>query len=103
MSRDDVGVQVSYPTSCSPQAWAAATPLLFLRLLLRFDPQVRRDRLWCAPALLPGMTRLDLAGIPLAGRRVSVHVDPTGWRIDGLGDELEVITHPREPLTAEAT
>ena len=32
---------VSYPTSCSPQAWAAASPLLFLRTLLRFEPDIR--------------------------------------------------------------
>ena len=102
VSRDDVGIPVSYPTSCSPQAWAAATPLLFLRLLLRFDPQVRRGRLWCAPSLPPGWERLVVQDIPLAGRRVSVTVAGHEWHIDGLGDELEVIPRPREPLTAEA-
>ena len=102
VSRDDVGVPVSYPTSCSPQAWAAASPLLFLRLLLRFDPQVRRGRLWCSPALPVGMERLSVDGIPLAGRRVSVHVDRSEWRIDGLDGALEIIDRPREPLTGEA-
>jgi glycogen debranching enzyme len=29
---------VPFPTSCSPQAWAAATPLLLLRMLLRLEP-----------------------------------------------------------------
>ena len=42
---------VPYPTSCSPQAWAAATPLHLLRTLLRFDPQVPTGRLWCDPAI----------------------------------------------------
>ncbi len=102
VARDDVSVPVSYPTSCSPQAWAAASPLLFLRLLLRFDPQVRRSRLWCSPRLPEGMGRLSVEDIPLAGRRVSVHVDENRWHIDGLGGELEVIDRPREPLTAEA-
>ena len=102
VAREDVGVPVSYPTSCSPQAWAAASPLLFLRLLLRFDPQVRRGRLWCSPKLPEGIERLEVDGIPLAGRRVSVHVDGYGWRIDGLDGALEVIDRPRAPLTAEA-
>ena len=102
VSRDDVGIPVSYPTSCSPQAWAAATPLLFLRLLLRFDPQVRRGRLWCAPSLPPGWERLVVEDIPLAGRRVSVTVEGEHWHIDGLGHELEILARPREPLTAEA-
>jgi hypothetical protein len=48
------------------------------------------------------MERLSVAGIPLAGRRVSIQVEGTAWRIDGLGDGLEVIRRPREPLTAEA-
>ena len=33
-----------YPTSCSPQAWAAASPLLMLRTLLRLDPWVPRGQ-----------------------------------------------------------
>ena len=102
VARTDVGVPVPYPASCSPQAWAAATPLLFLRLLLRFDPQVRRGRLWCSPALPHGMERLSVEGIPLDGRRVSVYVEGGEWRVDGLDDEIEVIRRPREPLTAEA-
>ena len=40
-SRDEVPQPAVYPTSCVPQAWAAATPLLLLRLLLRFDPGPR--------------------------------------------------------------
>ena len=43
---------VSYPTSCSPQAWAAASPLLFLRTLLRFEPDIRNSKLLhLAPAV----------------------------------------------------
>ena len=34
MPREGLSFPVSYPTSCSPQAWAAASPLLFLRTLL---------------------------------------------------------------------
>ncbi|MGH8919886.1 MAG: amylo-alpha-1,6-glucosidase, partial [Actinomycetes bacterium] len=37
LDRTDLATVVSYPTSCSPQAWAAAAPLLGLRVLLRLD------------------------------------------------------------------
>jgi glycogen debranching enzyme len=30
---------VQYPTACSPQAWAAGTPLLLIRVLLGLEPQ----------------------------------------------------------------
>ena len=52
---------MSYPTSCSPQAWAAASPLLFLRTLLRFEPDIRNSKLHLAPAVPDwiGTLRLD--------------------------------------------
>src|SRR5581483_7864541 len=31
LSREELPTVVSYPTSCSPQAWASGSPLLFLR------------------------------------------------------------------------
>jgi glycogen debranching enzyme len=40
LDRAELPTVVSYPTSCSPQAWASGTPLLFLRTLLRLDPWV---------------------------------------------------------------
>jgi len=51
LQRENVDFPVSYPTSCSPQAWAAASPLLFLRTLLRFEPDIRRSSLHIAPAV----------------------------------------------------
>ena len=34
----DVGTPVPFHTSCSPQAWAAATPFLLLRTVLGIEP-----------------------------------------------------------------
>ena len=61
LSRRDVPFPVSYPSSCSPQAWAAASPLLCLRTLLRFDPWVPHGKVWCSPVLperFPARTRV---------------------------------------------
>jgi glycogen debranching enzyme len=49
---------VEYPTACSPQAWASAAPLLFVRVLLGLEPD--RDRLVCDPVLPDGIDRLRL-------------------------------------------
>jgi len=73
--RGEVAVPAPYPTSCSPQAWASAAPLLLLRGMLRLDPWASADRVWVAPALPPGVRRLDVEGIDVAGRRLSVRVD----------------------------
>ena len=59
---------VSYPTSCSPQAWAAASPLLFLRTLLRFEPDIRNSKLHLAPAVPDWIGTLRLERHPAHGR-----------------------------------
>ncbi len=93
-SRDEVPEPAVYPTSCVPQAWAAATPLLLLRLLLRFDPGASERRLWLAPALPPSIRRLHVAGIHVAGRELTVSVDGDRCDVDGACG-LRVTTSPR--------
>lgn len=92
--RAAVGVPVAYPTSCMPQAWAAAAPLLLLRSLLRLDPWMGRDQLWVSPSPLPGRSRLAIDGIRLGDRRVSVEADGT---VRGLGPHVTVHHEPRSP------
>ncbi len=38
LDQEDVGTPVPFPTSCSPQAWAAATPFMLLRTVLGIEP-----------------------------------------------------------------
>ena len=65
IDRDDIGTPVPYPTSCSPQAWAAAAPLLLLRALLGLSPNVP-DRDLTAAASLPA----ELGEVHLRGARL---------------------------------
>jgi len=100
LARDDFPGVVPYPTSCSPQAWAAATPLAFLRSILRLDPWVPHGQVWMSPELLPNMTELRVDNIALGGGRMSVVVDDQGVRVHGLPDGIELVQEPRAPLTA---
>lgn len=100
LDRGEFRAPVGYPTSCSPQAWAAASPLLCLRLMLRLDPWVPYGKTWLAPQLPPGMRRLHVQGIPLAGARVTVDVDGDDVQVTGLPDEIELVLEPRHPATA---
>ena len=65
----------SYPTSCSPQAWAAASPLLFLRTMLRFEPDIRNAKLHLAPAVPDWIGTLRLERIPIMGGHLTVEVE----------------------------
>jgi glycogen debranching enzyme len=100
LDRAEFPTVVSYPTSCSPQAWASAAPLLFLRTLLRLDPWMPHGKIWLAPALPPAIRHLRVERIPLVGRRVSVEVSDGNVKIEGLPPEFEVVTEPRAPMSA---
>ncbi len=98
LDRLEMPTIVAYPTSCSPQAWAAASPLLMLRSLLRLDPWVPRGKVWLHPALPEQFGRLRVDRIPLAGARVSVSIDGDKVEVTGLPADLELVDAPRHPL-----
>ena len=82
---------VRYPTSCSPQAWASAAPLLVLRALLGLEPDVPGGRIVIGPTLPEGSTTLNLADLPLAGTRVTIEVDREAMAVEGLPPGLALI------------
>jgi len=103
LDRQELSVPVGYPTSCSPQAWAAASPLLCLRTLLRLDPWIPYGKTWLSPNLPEEIGYLKVEGIPLAGSRVTIEVGaevPGGLSVSGLPPEIELIREPRRPSTA---
>jgi len=103
LDRDELSVPVGYPTSCSPQAWSAASPLLCLRTLLRLDPWVPYGKTWLCPNLPDWIGYLKVEGIPLAGSRVTIEVGsqvPGGVAVSGLPSSIELVREPRRPSTA---
>ncbi|MCI0687510.1 MAG: hypothetical protein L0Y54_09780 [Sporichthyaceae bacterium] len=98
--RNDYPHPVPYPTSCSPQAWASATPVHLLRVLLRLDPWVPYGRVWLAPALPDRFGDLQVNNLPLAGSRLAISVQDGSTRVHGLPEGIELVMEPRSPLTA---
>lgn len=92
-SRQEFGAPVPYPTSCSPQAWAAAAPLLLVHTLLRFVPEMPTGQLWCAPVMPERYLPMRVGGLGLAKARASVDLWPSGWEITGL-DEMGIEVIP---------
>jgi glycogen debranching enzyme len=86
---------VPYPTSCSPQAWAAATPLLLLRSLLRFDPALPGGEVHVDPALPSSIPRLRITNVPLASARLTLVADHHGTVINGLPEDITVVQSHR--------
>ncbi|HUF58777.1 MAG TPA: glycogen debranching N-terminal domain-containing protein [Actinomycetota bacterium] len=89
----EMPVPVRYPTSCSPQAWASAAPLLVVRALLGFEPDVPQGRIDLDPSLPVGSTTLRLTNMPLAGARVEIDVDGAGVEVAGLPSGIASFIH----------
>ena len=74
--REETGFPVVYPTASSPQAWAAATPVLLLQVVLGLVPdraaRVLRSEADVVPEWLEGLT---LEGVHAFGRAWTAHVD----------------------------
>jgi len=60
--RNQTQYPVEYPTACSPQAWAAGAPLLFLRALLGLDSDGRN--LIVDPAIPEPLGQIELRDLP---------------------------------------
>jgi glycogen debranching enzyme len=82
--RDEFARPIPYPTSCSPQAWAAAAPRLVVRSLLRLDPDLRHERVALAPTVPDRLVPLHLDNLPLGGARVDIAVRADGVSVNGL-------------------
>jgi glycogen debranching enzyme len=72
IDRSEVAVPVDYPTSCSPQAWAAAAPFLLLRVLLGLEPDVPSGRVAARPIAPDSFGKVELRGLPLGAGRVDL-------------------------------
>jgi len=77
LARDEHAVPAPYPTSCIPQAWSAAAPLLFLRILLGLDVDVPRGRVLLEPRLPSSIRRLDVERLCAGPGRLDVATDGT--------------------------
>lgn len=60
-----------YPAACSPQAWSAGAPLLLLRSILGFAPDVPAGNITVSPMLAEGSS-LSVSGIQLGNRTISL-------------------------------
>ncbi|MEV7009883.1 glycogen debranching N-terminal domain-containing protein [Streptosporangium sp. NPDC051022] len=95
--RSEFARPVPYPTSCSPQAWAAAAPIHLVRTLLRLDPWIPHGRVWLAPV---GLESLRVTGLPLDGSRVTIEVTDSGVSVTGLPEGVALLNEPRHPTAA---
>ena len=81
--RDAFPGPIPYPTACAPQAWAAATPLLLLRVLLGLEPDVPAGVVKVAPAVPTAMLPMKVDQLHLGDSTLELLVTAGSWRARG--------------------
>jgi glycogen debranching enzyme len=86
-ARADFAPPIPYPTSCSPQAWASAAPLLVLRSLLGLAPDAPHRQIKVAARLPVGWGEVRLDGL---------RIGETVTRVRACGDDIDVEGVPED-------
>lgn len=90
-----IGKVVKYPVACSPQAWAAGTPLVFIQTLLGLFPDSLKKEISLSPILLDEMNYLKAEGISIGKGKLSVTVKRTNgevtWEVTENSTGFEII------------
>ncbi len=89
----------AYPVSCSPQAWAAGSPLMILQALLDIDADAGELRAGGAAILLEGVERVELRGMSVGGTSRDLDLEVGLHGADGFGHDV-MATDSRTPQTA---
>ena len=64
-----------YPVSCSPQAWAAAAPILMLQTILGLHADAHEGRVCLNPRLPGWLNRVELANLRIGQHRINLVVE----------------------------
>lgn len=92
-SRSQFRSPVPFPTSCSPQAWSSAAPLLLVRSFLGLDPHVPNRRVSVSPHLPPAWGRVVLTDMRLGNATVDVEAEGETVNVRGLPDDWQLVTN----------
>ncbi|GAA1786635.1 glycogen debranching N-terminal domain-containing protein [Pseudarthrobacter sulfonivorans] len=98
--RDRFAAPVPYPTACSPQAWAATTPIQLIKSLMGYYADVARGGLWMDPVLPESYGDLHITNAPMAGGRITIDISGSTASIQGLPERM-VFHHGIRPWAAD--
>ncbi|PWK16319.1 amylo-alpha-1,6-glucosidase [Tumebacillus permanentifrigoris] len=88
---------VPYPVACSPQAWAAGTPLTFVRVMLGLVPDVPGGTITIAPSLPDGLNSMEVRNLRVGNGSLDLLIQKynashTTWNVLRNTTGLQVIS-----------
>jgi glycogen debranching enzyme len=99
-SREHFDEPVPYPTACSPQAWAATTPIMLVKSLMGYYADVARGGLWMDPVLPESYGDLHITNAPMANGRITIDISGATATIQGLPEGI-LFHHGKRPWAAD--
>ncbi|MFK0006456.1 glycogen debranching N-terminal domain-containing protein [Paenarthrobacter sp. NPDC090520] len=81
---------VPYPTACSPQAWAATTPIHVVTSLMRYDTHISLGGIWLDPVLPREFGDLHISNAPMGDARITIDASGDQATVHGIPDGLTV-------------
>lgn len=99
-SREQFAEPVPYPTACSPQAWAATTPIQLVTSLMGYDAHVSRGGVWLDPVIPESYGDLHITNAPMAGGRITIDIANSVPKVQNLPDGI-VFHQGHRPWMAE--
>ncbi|MGO4245883.1 glycogen debranching N-terminal domain-containing protein [Paenarthrobacter sp. RAF54_2] len=91
---------VPYPTACSPQAWAATTPIQLVMGLMRYDTHISLGGVWLDPVLPPSFGDLHIGNAPMGSGRITIDISGSKPSVQGLPEGL-TFHHAQRPWLTE--
>ena len=98
--REHFDEPVPYPKACSPQAWAATTPIFLIKTLMGYYADVARGGLWMDPVLPQSYGDLHITNAPMATSRITIDISASSATVTGLPEGM-VFHHGTRPRAAE--
>ncbi len=89
-SREHYDEPVPYPTACSPQAWAATTPIQLVKGLMGYYADVARGGIWLDPVLPKSYGDLHITNAPMAKGRITIDISDSVPNVLGLPDGMQL-------------
>ncbi len=97
--REAQSVPAEYPTSSSPQAWAAGSVILFLQSILGLQPDAARKRLYLSPRLPNWLESVSVQNIRIGPGTINLNFqrrgEETSFEIAENTAGVEVVIPPR--------
>jgi glycogen debranching enzyme len=99
-SREQFDEPIPYPTACSPQAWAATTPIMLIKSLMGYYADVALGGLWMDPVLPGSYGDLHITNAPMAEGRITIDISGSTASVQGLPQGM-VFHHGTRPWAAD--